>query len=200
MAEHSTTIELPGGWLRYWPSALPPATADQALQELLREIDWQQREILMFGRRCQQPRLVAWHGEPEARYRYSGLQLEPVPWTPGLTRLRRRVETLTDASFNAVLANLYRNGRDHMGWHRDNERELGREPLLASLSLGAPREFQLRPLAGTARDIRRLSLAHGSLLLMAGATQEHYQHRLPRQPGLEAPRINLTFRRIVPRG
>ncbi len=194
-AEH---IRLPGASLRYWPAALAADEADAALLRLREELDWQQREILMFGRRCPQPRLVAWYGEPEARYRYSGLQLEPLPWPPGLVELRQRVESLCGLSFNGVLANLYRDGRDHMGWHRDNERELGPDPVLASVSLGAERDFQLRPLRGEPRSIHRLRLGHGSLLLMAGATQAHYQHRLPRRPGLQQARINLTFRRILP--
>lgn len=200
MTQKPETIDLPGARLIYWPAALSAADADAALDRLQGELDWQQREILMFGRRCPQPRLVAWHGEPEARYRYSGLQLEPLPWTPTLIRLRQRVEALCGLGFNSVLANLYRDGRDHMGWHRDNEKELGPSPTLASLSLGAQRSFQLRPLHGERRAIHRLPLGHGSLLLMAGDTQQHYQHRLPRQAGLQQARINLTFRRILPPG
>jgi len=140
--------------------------------------------------------LVAWHGDPEAAYRYSGVTHAPCPWTPALRDIQTRLESYCGVRFNSVLGNLYRNGNDAMGWHADNERELGPEPFIASVSLGAERRFEMRH--NQSRDILRLPLAHGSLLTMGGAFQAHWRHRIPRQPAILGPRINLTLRIINP--
>ena len=160
---------------------------------MLTGIDWQQEDIVMFGEHRRVPRLVAWHGDPGTAYTYSGTAHEPLPWTPTLQCIRDRVEALTSHSFNSVLLNRYRDGRDGMGWHADDERELGHEPAIASVSLGATRRFKLRH--RRRRDaVATIDLAHGDLLLMAGATQHAYVHAVPKTTRAVGERINLTFR------
>ena len=181
--------------IRFWPAALAVAEASELLDRLLAGIDWQHEEVLIFGQRRPVPRLVAWHGDPGASYTYSGTPHQPLPWTPALELVRERVLSLTGCAFNSVLLNLYRDGRDGMGWHSDDEPELGRDPVIASVSLGAPRRFCLRH---RRRKDQRLdvSLGHGSLLLMAGATQHHWVHAVPKTAVPVGPRVNLTFRQI----
>ena len=191
----SHTLDLPEGEARLWPAAFDATEASKLFDDLRRQIDWQQEEILMFGRRVPVPRRVAWHGDPGASYAYSGTEHHPSPWTPALDRARDRVTGLTGVHFNAVLLNLYRDGRDGMGWHADDEPELGRDPVIASVSLGAARRFCLRH--RRRRDLRLdVSLTHGSLLLMSGATQHHWVHALPKTAVPVGERINLTFRRV----
>ena len=178
------------------PDFLSPEQAVAYLRELETTIAWRQEPIRLFGREVMQPRLTAWYGDPGACYGYSGLRLAPLPWTPALLALRTQVETAATARFNCVLLNLYRHGQDSMGWHADDEPELGPAPVIASLSLGATRRFRLRP-----RDAQRtphlpvsLELTSGSLLLMRGPTQQHWQHAIPKTARPTAPRCNLTFR------
>jgi alkylated DNA repair dioxygenase AlkB len=181
--------------VRFWPAALTVAEASELLDRLLTGIDWQHEEVLIFGQRRPVPRLVAWHGDTGASYTYSGTLHQPLPWTPALELVRERVLSLTGCAFNSVLLNLYRDGRDGMGWHSDDEPELGRDPVIASVSLGAPRRFCLRH---RQRKDQRLdvSLGPGSLLLMAGATQHHWLHAVPKTAVPVGPRVNLTFRQI----
>ena len=182
--------------IRFWPVALAVEEASELLDRLLTGIDWQHEEVLIFGQRRPVPRLVAWHGDPGASYTYSGTPHQPLPWTPALELVRERVLSLTGCAFNSVLLNRYRDGRDGMGWHSDDEPELGSDPVIASVSLGAPRRFCLRH---RRRKDRRLdvSLGHGSLLLMAGATQHHWVHAVPKTALPVGPRVNLTFRQIL---
>jgi alkylated DNA repair dioxygenase AlkB len=182
--------------MRFWPAALAVEEASELLDRLLTGIDWQHEEVLIFGQRRPVPRLVAWHGDPGASYTYSGTSHQPLPWTPALELVRERVLSLTGCAFNSVLLNLYRDGRDGMGWHSDDEPELGRDPVIASVSLGAPRRFCLRH---KRRKDQRLevSLGPGSLLLMAGATQHHWVHAVPKTALPVGPRVNLTFRQIL---
>ena len=158
---------------------------------------WEQRAIRIFGQEIPQPRLTAWYGDAAARYTYSGLAWEPRLWTPALLALRQRIETATGAHFNSVLLNHYRHGRDSMGWHADDEPELGPAPTIASLSLGATRRFRLRPRAGLGHPPFGLDLPSGSLLLMRGPTQQHWQHALPKTARPVAARLNLTFRWVA---
>ena len=187
---------LPDADLRLWPAAFDAATADRCYAELRDGIDWRDEELLIFGRRRAVPRRVAWHGDPGARYTYSGTTHEPRPWTPALSAIRAHVGQLAGHGFNAVLLNLYRDGRDGMGWHADDEPELGPEPVIASVSLGAPRRFRLRHRRRPEARVD-LVLPHGSLLVMAGPTQRHWVHSLPKTAVPVGPRINLTFRRVV---
>lgn len=189
-------LKLPQADIALLPGLVPPATADAWLAALLADVPWQQRYIRLFGRRVLQPRLLCWMGEPDARYRYSGQTLLPVAWQPVVNAIRAAVEAACGTRFNSVLLNLYRNGQDHMGWHADDERELGAEPVIASLSLGARRAFRLRPRDRDLAPPQTIELAHGSLLCMRGQTQRHWQHSVPKRQGVHAARINLTFRRI----
>jgi alkylated DNA repair dioxygenase AlkB len=183
-----------GGLLLYYESWLSPAEARDAFEELRRETPWKSESIRIAGRLIPVPRLTAWVGDPEAVYTYSGVRNEPSPWTPRLADLRERASAAASAPLNSVLLNYYRNGRDSMGWHADDERELGKNPVIASLSLGAPRRFLLRHEKKRGKSIS-LVLGDGSLLVMAGATQHHYRHAVPKEDD-SGERINLTFRRV----
>ena len=173
--------------------------ADRLLARLWQELEWSQPDIFLFGRRVRQPRLMAWYGDNGAIYRYSGLELWPLRWHPLLQALRWRLETHCGCPFNAVLANAYRDGQDSMGWHADDERELGPAPAVASLSLGASRRFRLRPRQhdGAVRRSFGMTLEHGSLLFMKPGCQAAFQHALPRTRKPVGLRINLTYRQIV---
>jgi alkylated DNA repair dioxygenase AlkB len=166
------------------------------LEILANSIQWRQDEIKMFGKKVLIPRLNAWYGEKDALYSYSGIQLMPNSWTPELLEIKEIVEAKTQTKFNGVLINLYRNGNDSMGWHSDDEKELGINPTIASVSLGASRTFRLRS-KDDKKKIIKLSLTHGSLLVMKGNTQHYWQHDIPKEKNIDKPRINLTFREIV---
>jgi len=197
-AASSIDLDLFEGEARLWPQAFAADEASRLFVELRGGIGWQQEEILIFGRRRLVPRLVAWHGDPGATYVYSGTEHRPRPWTPQLEAIRDRASALTGAVFNAVLLNLYRDGRDGMGWHADDEPELGRNPVIASVSLGAERRFCLRHRRH--RQLKTdLPLPHGSLLCMSGTTQHHWLHALPKTSRPAGERINLTFRHIEAR-
>ena len=187
-------IELRDADVRYWPRALAAERADDLFASLRTHIDWQEEHVVIFGQRRLVPRLVAWHGDADAHYTYSGTAHEPRAWTTGLLDLREVAEALTGHRYNSVLLNLYRDGRDSMGWHADDEAELGRDPAIASFSLGATRRFRLRHRRG--RDVAELELEHGSLLSMTGETQHHYVHAVPKTARTAGERINLTFRWI----
>lgn len=186
---------------QYRQAFLAPDEADACLHRLWRELAWDQREITLFGRRVLQPRLIAWYGDRNAAYAYSGLQLEPRPWHPLLRALRDRVEEVAGCRFNSVLANAYRDGNDSMGWHSDDEAELGARPRIASLSLGAERTFLLRrspALRKPGEKSRKLLLAPGSLLVMRGDSQKNFQHSVPKTRSETGLRINLTYRLVRP--
>lgn len=192
-------IALPNAELLFDADFLPPSQAQTLLTELTATLAWEQQPIKLFGRQVLQPRLTAWYGDAGATYRYSGLHLEPQPWTPALHRLRAQVEAAAGTRFNSVLLNLYRTGQDSMGWHADDEPELGPEPVIASVTLGATRSFRLRPRDPhlTPHAPVTLPLTAGSLLLMQGPTQHQWLHALPKTARPVAPRLNLTFRQIV---
>lgn len=178
-----------------YPDFVDSAQGAQWFDALSQELDWAQRSITLFGKRHLQPRLVAWHGDPGVCYRYSGQTLTAAGWTHTLEAIRLRCESLLGARFNSVLCNLYRDGNDAMGWHADNESELGDNPVIASVSLGCPRRFDLRH--RDSGETHRVPLPTGSLLVMAGTTQKHWVHQIPRSKKIDAPRINLTFRYIA---
>ena len=180
--------------VRYRSSWLPQSTADSMLRDLLAEIPWTQHRVRIFGRDLPSPRLSAWVGDPGASYTYSRVRHEPLPWTPTLALLRGQLHAEFGIDFNSVLANRYRDGRDSMGWHADDEAELGAEPVIASISLGATRQMRFRSRAAGARGSVALALEHGSLLWMAGGTQQHYQHAISKTRATVGERINLTFR------
>ncbi len=190
----TVALPLPGASLRYRPDWLPEAEADALFAAAATTIPWERHRLRLFGREIDAPRLSCWIGDPGAVYAYSRARFAPRPWPPALATLRARLEIACAARFNSVLANLYRDGCDSMGWHSDDEPELGPEPLIASISLGGVRRFRLRARDGSAQ--LALEPAHGSLLLMAGATQRLYRHELPKTRAAVAPRINLTFRYV----
>lgn len=181
--------------LAFDPNWLPAAWADALYEDLRASVPWDVHRIRLFGREHDSPRLSCWIGDPGASYRYSGTRFEPHPWPPALQAVRERLQREEGWRFNSVLANRYRDGGDAMGWHSDDEPELGGAPVIASLSLGAARRFRLkhrqRPELKAA-----LELPHGSLLVMSGATQRNYRHALPRTAKPVGERINLTFRWI----
>ena len=197
-------LDLPDADIYFDDSFLAEAAADEWLAELLREIAWQQKSIKLFGKTIPQPRLVAWYGDPGASYTYSGLTWEPLNWTEGLRSLKSQVEVSASAMleqaivFNSVLLNLYRDGQDSMGWHSDDEPELGRNPVIASVSLGATRRFALQHKRHKALK-QKLDLSHGSLLVMAGETQHHWRHQVAKTTKCQKPRVNLTFRYVESR-
>lgn len=185
--------------VRYDPVAIAPARGDRLMHELGAQISWQRHRLKLFGREVDAPRLSSWIGDSEAAYTYSRTCFEPHPWPPLVAELRDALTQMFGIRFNGVLANRYRDGRDSMGWHSDDERELGPDPVIASLSFGAVRRFRLRHRNGMAKPIA-IDLASGSLLVMAGATQRNYRHDLPKTARAVGERINLTFRRILVKG
>lgn len=187
-----------GAFLDLYEDWLPDPA--RVLAALSAEVPWEARSIRVFGRTVLQPRLVAWLGDPDAVYTYSGVRHEPSPLTPEVAALRARLVDALNLPFNGVLCNLYRDGRDAMGMHSDSEPELGPDPVVASLSLGAVRRFVLRPRRGGARGGLDLALPSGSLLVMRGSTQRLYRHGIPRTRAPVGPRVNLTFRVVQPPG
>ncbi|MGR5236413.1 alpha-ketoglutarate-dependent dioxygenase AlkB family protein [Vibrio alfacsensis] len=181
------------GKIYYQPDFLNHAKAEYYFSRLRATLPWYQERIMMFGRSVLQPRLQAWHGD--AAYTYSGLTMVPNHWTPELKELRERCEAIAQVSFNSVLANLYRNGQDSMGWHQDNEPELGTNPVIASLNLGETRRFLLKNLH--CKTQLEYELSPGSLLIMAGELQHHWKHAIPKTAKPKGERINLTFRHII---
>ncbi len=197
------------GNLRLYPHLFSASESERFLDDLKREVDWKSERITMFGRSCPLPRLTAWYGDPGARYRYSGLSLEAVGWTPTLLRIKSRIEAVATSSFNSVMLNYYRDGQDSVSWHSDDEPELGRDPVIGSVSFGSERPFQLRHRAdhaavpasihAPARNRLTLNLPSGSYLEMGAGMQRNWVHRLPKRPRLTEERINLTFRTILGR-
>ena len=171
---------------------LNPAGSEHLFTELLTTINWQDETITMFGKSISVPRKIAWYGDDDATYRYSGITHQPLPWIPAIHKLQRKLNEEHNLTFNSVLCNLYNDGMDYMGWHRDNEPELGPDPIIASVSLGESRRFLFRHiLSGEKHEIM---LNPGSLLLMHKGCQLEWKHSLPKMARIKRPRINLTFR------
>ncbi|MFM1550137.1 MAG: alpha-ketoglutarate-dependent dioxygenase AlkB family protein [Lentisphaeria bacterium] len=170
--------------------------ADRLLTALLSSLLWEQHRVRVYGRTHPAPRLSAWHGDEGLRYTYSGLTLEAQPWTPELQDIRSQIEAAAGTSFNTVLLNQYRNGKDSMGWHSDDEPELGTNPVIASVSFGDARRFIMRHRTRDDIDRVELALGHGSVLIMRGATQHNWQHHVPRTARSVGTRVNLTFRLV----
>lgn len=173
------------------------AMCDSYYSALMTGVAWQQKPIMIYGKSVLQPRLVAWYGDADAIYKYSGVSHEPLPWMPVLAELRTQICEHAEIELNSVLCNLYRDGKDSMGWHADNEPELGVHPNIASLSFGASRRFLMQHKKNKSFTWECV-LEDGDLLLMQGATQTYYRHSVPKTAKQIGPRINLTFRRIYP--
>ena len=192
-------IDIPDATMEYRPRLFTAARQSTLYEKLISELDWNQGQIKLYGKEHRIPRLEAWHGDPGARYGYSGTELEPQPWTPTLDEIRNELLRFrSDLTFNSVLGNWYRDGEDAMGWHSDDEKELGPQPCIASLSFGSGRDIRFRHRFRKELEAVKIHLEPGSLLLMEGDTQENWQHEIPRRRGRNAPgsRINLTFRTI----
>ncbi|MGY6523003.1 MAG: alpha-ketoglutarate-dependent dioxygenase AlkB family protein [Mongoliitalea sp.] len=174
-------------------------TGDQSAyfwEKLLNEIAWKQEPIWMFGKQVMQPRLTALYGDPSKPYGYSGIEMTPVAWTDFLIDIKNAVEQEAGEKFTHVLLNYYRNGADSMGWHRDNEKVLGGNPTIASVSFGASRAFQLRHYEN--KQLKKsIELENGSLLLMKGECQHFWEHQIPKTKKVLGGRINLTFRKLI---
>jgi alkylated DNA repair dioxygenase AlkB len=189
-------FSIPDADIAYSPAFFSLAGSDRLLQGLVEETPWRQDKIRLFGKEYDQPRLTAWYGDPGKSYAYSGLHLEPLPWTALLREIKERVEEEARVTFNSVLLNLYRHGQDSMGWHSDDEPELGRNPVIASVSFGGTRRFDLRHRFRKEVPKVSLELTHGSLLLMSGPTQHFWKHQVAKTARPVEPRLNLTFRVI----
>jgi alkylated DNA repair dioxygenase AlkB len=191
----SITLPLKDSHVIYYPQFFVARYASEAFQKLIKVTPWQQDDIKIFGKVYPQPRLTALYGENEKSYSYSGITMLPKPFTPLLKEIKTKVEAETKVLFTTVLLNLYRDGKDSNGWHSDNEKELGVNPVIASVSFGARRRFHLKH-----REDKSLKysmfLDPGSLLVMQGETQHHWLHQLPKSKKITEPRINLTFRII----
>ena len=189
-------LQMPDAEVLFYPCLFKAADGEQMFAALETEIAWRQDSATIFGRHHLLPRLTAWYGDPGKTYRYSGIHMEPLPWTPRLRQIKTAVETIAEVEFNSVLLNFYRHGQDSMGWHSDDEPELGPNPVIGSVSFGGCRRFLLRHKTDTSISKVEVHLTNGSLLLMQGSTQHFWQHHVPKTKRPVDPRINLTFRVI----
>jgi alkylated DNA repair dioxygenase AlkB len=190
-------VAMPGAEVYYLQNLYPDQSANRIRDDLIGETPWRQESITVWGKRHLQPRLVAWYGDPGHVYTYSGIRLDPLPWTALLNCIRTRVENASGTDFNSVLLNYYRDNKDSMGFHSDDEKELGERPVIASLSLGEQRTFTFKSKVDkNARPIR-IKLTSGSLLIMQGDTQTNWKHAINKESRPCGPRVNLTFRRIL---
>ncbi len=187
--------ELPDATLRFEPNFLSPTEADRLYEVLRESVPWRHDEIRIFGKTYPQPRLTALFADNGRSYSYSGITMEPAPFTQELKSLKAQVEQRSGHRFTTCLLNLYRDGKDSNGWHADDEKELGPNPVIASVSLGHTRAFHLKH--RSRKSLRyRMMLSHGSLLVMEGTMQHHWLHQIPKTRKAVGPRINLTFRNI----
>lgn len=194
--ENKTLNILPcDGEAQYYGKVFSDGKSDDYYDQLLKECSWRQDEAIIFGRKYVTKRKVAWYGDSDFSYTYSGIRKVALPWTPNLLQLRKEISALTGEEFNSCLLNLYHDGSEGMAWHSDAEKQLKRDAAIASVSFGAERKFSFKhKKTGQRIDIR---LEHGSLLLMRGPVQQHWLHRLPPVRNVPEPRINLTFRYIA---
>jgi alkylated DNA repair dioxygenase AlkB len=179
----------------YYPGDLLPLSNPSWLDILTDSIAWSNDTVKMFGKTLTLNRKSAWYGDPGAAYSYSGIRREPLKWTEELLMIKKSCEEVSNATFNSVLCNYYHDGKDGMGWHCDDERELGKEPIIASVSFGAERIFAFKH--RNSKERINIRLEHGSMLIMRGQTQHSWQHALPKSTIVHEPRINLTFRNIL---
>ncbi len=192
---HSEPIKIGNGEYIFIPGFYDSDQADAYLNELLREVEWKQESMNMYGKEVKFPRLTAWCGDQDKPYSFSGITLNPHPWNPTLLEIKQKIEPLCQVEFNSVLLNRYRDGKDSISWHTDAEPELGHNPVIASVNFGATRKFQLRH--RNTKEKIELLLGHGSLLIMQGEMQHYWQHQVPKTKKVLGERINLTFRHII---
>lgn len=189
-------LPLPDALVEYYPNFFSEEEAAQLFEKINSETPWRHDEISLFGKKILQPRLTCLYGNEGKPYSYSGLTMQPHAWNSTILHIKNAIESACGENFTTVLANLYRNEKDSNGWHADNERELGRNPIIASVSFGEKRKFQLKHI--TDKSIKlSIDLNPGSLLLMKEGSQIHYKHQIPKASSSKKSRINLTFRTIV---
>ena len=188
-------FSLPDADIVYYPNFFESDQANELFEKLKAEIPWQQDNITVFGKTHPQPRLTALFGNEGKPYSYSNIVMQPNSWNPLLLFIKNRIEEICHEKFTTVLLNYYRDGKDSNGWHADNEKELGRNPMIASVSFGAERSFHLQHNAIKEQKIK-ITLEHGSLLIMKGSTQHFWKHQIPKTAKDIGSRINLTFRII----
>ncbi|MCB0538777.1 MAG: alpha-ketoglutarate-dependent dioxygenase AlkB [Bacteroidetes bacterium] len=179
----------------FYPNFFSKLESDQFLQKLKSGIDWKQESMNMYGKQVLFPRLTAWYGDNDKPYSFSGITLNPNIWTDELFEIKNKIEPIAQTKFNSVLLNRYRNGNDSISWHTDAEKELGINPIIASVNFGATRKFQLRHI--NTKEKIEIELTHGSLLIMQGELQHFWQHQVPKTSKVVGERINLTFRMIL---
>ena len=192
VATHTGKVTIENGEYVFIPGFFNQRESDFYLKTLKEKGLWKQESMNMYGKKVEFPRLVAWYGNDEMPYSFSGITLLPNPWIKELLEIKNRLEPIAKVSFNRVLLNLYRNGQDSVSWHSDAEPELGKNPIIASVSFGAIRKFQLRH--NTTKEKIEIHLTHGSLLIMQGELQHYWQHQVPKTHEKIGERINLTFR------
>lgn len=188
-------LVFPENLLEYYPGFLSQKESRGVMEKIISEVPWQQRTIMMYGKQLLTPRLTAWYGDKNKSYAFSGSRFDPIFWTDELLYLKEKIGSSTGLSFNSVLLNYYRDGNDSVAWHSDDETELGKRPNIASLSLGQGRNFEFRHKTDHQRKYS-LHLENGSLLIMKGDLQHHWEHRIPKMTTKAAERVNLTFRTI----
>ena len=181
------------GEVYVFPGFFDKSESDRFLKYLLDHINWQQDQMKFYGKAVDLPRLTAWYGEHDSDYSYSGISMQTHPWTPELLEIKSRIEEQAQTHFTSVLLNYYRDGSDHVGWHRDNEKVLRVNPVIASVSFGATRTFKFRHISDKSL-VRSVELTHGTYVLMKGETQHKWEHQVPKTKKVLAPRISLTFR------
>ena len=187
-------VVIPNGEYLYFPHFFDKGIADQYLQRFIVKIEWRQESMNMYGKQVLFPRLTSWYGDNDKPYSFSGITLNPHNWSEELLFIKSKIEPICETVFNSVLLNLYRDGNDSISWHTDAEKELGKNPLIASVNFGAERKFQIKHNeTGETHDIL---LKHGSLLIMRGELQHFWKHQVPKQKTINKPRVNLTFRVI----
>ncbi|AXT54023.1 alpha-ketoglutarate-dependent dioxygenase AlkB [Aquimarina sp. BL5] len=187
-------LEIPDGDVSYYPAFFDKSKADHLFEVLKESIKWQQDDIKVFGKVYKQPRLTALYANNKNTYTYSNITMKPHQFTDELLMIKEKIEKISSGIFTTCLLNLYRDGQDSNGWHADNEKELGVEPIIASVSLGEERSFHFKH---KTKDLKqKIQLQHGSLLIMKGKTQENWLHQIPKSKKIMKPRINLTFRII----
>lgn len=195
-SSEKTIFNLPQADVSYIPDFLSLDAADELFMSLRNKTHWQQDDITVFGKTYKQPRLTALYSETDHAYTYSNITMQPKSFTPELTPLKTKIEQISGTTFNSVLLNLYRDGHDSNGWHADNEKELGKNPVIASLTLGAQRVFHFKHRT-VPNEKYKIQLEHGSLLIMAGEMQQYWLHCIPKTKKTIGERINLTFRLIL---
>ncbi len=183
------------GEVYFHPGLFSEFESQILFNSLCDSIEWKQEEIKIFGKWVKQPRLSAWYGELNKEYSYSGITLKAKPWNQPLLAIKNKIQLAINYEFNSCLLNFYRNGQDSMGWHRDNEKELGRRPVICSVSLGTSRIFRMQHIKEKKSKVS-IDLPSGSCLLMRGDAQQFWKHAIPKQPKCSKARINLTFRKI----